>query len=196
MKRLGLVVMAAGDSQRFEKGNKLLESFGGKTLIALAIDAIPTSKFSKIIVVTGHDDIIDLAKKHDLAVLVNTQPEKGIGVTIKRGLSKIADDLDGCMFLVCDQPKLKKQTLIDLIDFWNVSPNNMASLSYHERLGNPVIFPKSLFSAILAIKDDQLGKVVINENLLMLKKLPIKDASELFDVDTLADLESIKKEQR
>lgn len=59
--KIGCVVMAAGNAARFGE-NKLAAMVNGKPLIEHALDAIPRESFSRVLVVTQHENVEAAAK--------------------------------------------------------------------------------------------------------------------------------------
>lgn len=192
-KKIGLVIMCAGGSNRFGNRNKLLESFDGTTVIEKVLSNIPFDNFAKSVLVTGSKEIIDIAKNSGIETLVNDKPELGLGRTVKMGLSFLGERLDGYTFMVCDQPLLSKSSIENLIDFWGNNSENIVSLGLGERVGNPVIFPPSMYSELAKIDDKDKGRVVIYDNIEMVKIFNAKNEYELMDIDSEEDLEFLRK---
>ena len=76
--------MAAGNAARFGK-NKLAAMVNGKPLIEHALDAIPRESFSRVLVVTQHENVEAAAKKFGFETLRNEHPERGQSETIRLG---------------------------------------------------------------------------------------------------------------
>jgi len=185
--------MAAGNSTRYGKTNKLLEKIDDISLIDTTIKNLNFDSFTKIIMVVSSDEIIKIAKKNNIEYIVNDNPKAGIGRTIRLGLNKIDNNLSGYMFLVCDQPMLKKQSILNLIDFWKENSSSICCLAHNNKRGNPVIFPNSTLNELKNLNDDESGKKVILNNIDLLKEYHIQNELELFDIDTLNDLAKLKK---
>ena len=191
MATLGLIMMAAGSSTRFGEKNKLFAAFKGELLIDIALKNLPIDLFEKAVIVAGSDEIIKKAQSVKLSFALNDRPQDGLGRTIKIGIDALGDNLDGYIFLVCDQPLLQKQSIVGLIDFWNLNSNSICALGYGDRLGNPVIFPNEMLPQFKKLEDKQTGRKVINENKNILKLFQIENERELQDINTLADLENL-----
>ena len=67
--------MAAGNAARFGE-NKLAATVNGKPLIEHALDAIPRESFSRVLVVTQHENVEAAAKKFGFETLRNEHPER------------------------------------------------------------------------------------------------------------------------
>lgn len=175
---IGCVIMAAGSSRRFGK-NKLLTNWNGKPLITYAMEAVPAEL--ETVVVSQYPEILSLARRQGFLALENTCPEDGISRTIRIGLEALKN-CDGVLFLVADQPNLRRETVERLVALWRTHPENIAGLTAAGQWGNPFLFPAALFSELLALEGDTGGRQVIRrykERILLLDVPP----EELEDID-------------
>ena len=101
--------MAAGNAARFGE-NKLAAMVNGKPLIEHALEAIPRESFSRVLVVTQHENVEAAAKKFGFETLRNEHPERGQSETIRLGTAALSD-CDALCFMVADQPMLKRRSL-------------------------------------------------------------------------------------
>ncbi len=192
-KKLGCVVMAAGNARRFG-GNKLAAQLRGRSLILRALEAVPAEKFDAVTVVTQYPEIMALAKEFRFAALHNAHPEYGVSHTIELGLTALRD-CDGAMFLVSDQPLLQRETVAALAELWQKRPDGIAALGCGGVRGNPCVFPARLFPELLALTEDTGGNAVIRRHEDMLTLLET-DGAELYDVDTAEAMERLRAEGR
>lgn len=190
MKKLGCIVMAAGNARRFGK-NKLALALEGRSLILRALEAVPPDLFNQVIVVTQYPEILRLAGEFHFTAALNKHPEYGVSHTISLGLAAL-ENCDGAMFLVSDQPLLRRKSVAALARLWLEHPDRIAALGHGGVRGNPCVFPAHLFPELLELTEDHGGNTVIrrHEGDLMLLEVP---AEELRDVDTAADLESLRR---
>ena len=184
--QLGCILMASGQSSRF-KQNKLLSSFNNKPIIEHIFSELPTTLFSKVVVVTAFDEVRSLATPYGIPSILNTCGHLGVSHTIELGLDFIGD-VDGCMFCVCDQPLCSKESFENLCDLFIKNPNHIIALGYKNRRGNPVIFPKSLFTELYSLSGDTGGRHVINQHLDCLEIVEAQALQELVDIDFECDL--------
>ena len=189
MKKLGCVVLAAGNASRFGE-NKLAAALRGRSLILRALEAVPAEEFSTVVVVTQYPEIMRIAKEFHFAAVHNPHPDWGISHSIELGLTGLRD-CDGVLFQVSDQPLLRRESVAALAGFWQAHPENLAALSHDGVRGNPCVFPARFFHELLELQEDRGGNAVIlrHASALLLLEVP---ASELTDVDTPADLEALK----
>ncbi|MBP3508189.1 nucleotidyltransferase family protein [Oscillibacter sp.] len=190
MMKLGCVVMAAGNARRFGE-NKLAARFRRKSLIQRTLEAVPKDVFDAVAVVTQYPEITELAKEFHFAAIRNEHPDYGISHTIKLGLTELRD-CDGVLFLVSDQPLLRRESVAELAELWKHQPDKIAALGHDGVRGNPCLFPARFFPELLELREDRGGNAVIrrHEDDLILLEV---DGAELYDVDTAQALEQLEQ---
>jgi len=179
--KLGCVVMAAGNAKRFGE-NKLAVQLEGRSFILRTLESVPEKEFSTVAVVTQYPEIANLAKEFHFTEIHNSHPEYGISHTIELGLTEL-QNCDGVMFLVSDQPLLRRESVEALAKLWKSQPDRIAALGHGGVRGNPCVFPSRLFPELLALTEDHGGNTVIRRHEDLLTLLEV-DAAELHDVDT------------
>ena len=186
--KLGCVVMAAGNARRFGE-NKLAAEIRGRSLISRALEAVPGECFASVAVVTQYPGAMELAERFRFTAIRNRHPDWGISHTIELGLAELGD-LDGAMFLVSDQPLLKRESVEALLDLWRSQPEKIAALAHGGVRGNPCIFPSRFFRELRQLREDHGGNTVIRRHEEDLILLEVRQ-EELTDVDTPAALEAL-----
>ena len=190
--KLGCVVMAAGNARRFGE-NKLAAGVRGRSLILRALEAVPGEEFERVAVVTQYPQIRDLAKQFHFTPCQNEHPDWGISHTIQLGLETLGD-CGGAMFLVSDQPLLRRESVEALVRFWRERPDKLAALAHGGVRGNPCVFPARFFPELLELTEDHGGSTVIRRHQGDLRLLEVAE-EELTDVDTSQALARLKEER-
>ncbi|MFQ7461555.1 MAG: NTP transferase domain-containing protein [Agathobacter sp.] len=111
------------------------------------------------------------------------KPEKNSG-----SLHNTAETEDYYMFAVADQPYLKSQSVIKLIDKVLENKGNMRlafSLCCGDAVGNPCVFHSSLIPQLLSLEGDKGGRSVAKKYDCVY--VDIADERELMDIDTLSN---------
>ena len=183
--------MAAGNARRYGD-NKLAAQLRGRSLILRALEAVPTEAIDSAVVVTQYPEIMRLAGEFHFAAVYNEHPDYGISHTIELGLTGLRD-CDGVMFLVSDQPLLRRKSVAALARLLKSHPDSIAALSHGGVRGNPCVFPARFYPELLELTEDRGGNAVIRrheEDLVLLEV----DARELTDVDTPEALRSLTAE--
>ena len=172
-----MILLAAGQSVRFGS-DKLKAVVEGEAMYESAISRFEAFQGFRSYVVTGKEEITQVAEAAGCTVVCNKEPEKGISLSVKLGLTKAIEDADengtplrGVLFSVCDQPRLKK----------------IVCAGEGTRNGNPVLWDKRFFDKLLELDGDIGGKKILKENLDSLKIVPVQ-AGELQDIDRKEDL--------
>ena len=189
-RKLGCVVMAAGNARRFGE-NKLAARLDGRSLILRALEAVPAGEFETVAVVTQYPEVMELAERFGFAAVRNEHPDWGISHTIRLGLEAL-EDCGGAMFLVSDQPLLRQESVRALAELWKSRPENIAALAHGGVRGNPCVFPARFFPELMALQEDRGGNTVIrrHEEDLILLEVP---EEELTDVDTPEALKKLNR---
>lgn len=179
-------MLAAGNSVRFGTENKLFYRVNSKRLIEYALELHGNISYAEKIVVTqiGFSQICARAKTHGFTVVINPQPERGIGSSVACAVNAKQQDVDGILFAVCDQPYLREETVVRMIDTFCAEPDCIVALGDARRRGNPVIFPQSCFSDLSCLNGDVGGSAVIRMHPELLRFSAVTDPIELSDIDT------------
>lgn len=188
--RVGCLLMAAGNAERFGENKLLCAAWDGKSLIEHALDAIPRECFARVLIVTQYPEIAALAKERGFETLENRHPERGQSETIRLGTAALSD-CDALCFMVADQPMLKRKTVAQELEFFRAHSENIVGLGHNGVRGNPCLFPARFFPELLALKGDVGGSAVIKKHPddLLLFEAP---EEEMRDVDTKESLTALK----
>jgi len=184
--RVGAVLMASGAAARFG-ANKLLHPVGGVPMIRRAFSAVPARLFETASVVSCYPEILALAAEQGYRPIRSPEAEEGQSASIRLGLAGLMD-MDGVLFSVCDQPYLRRSSVVRLLEAFSECPGRICALSWQGRRGSPVVFPSALFPALLALRGEQRGGAVIQANQSLLRLVEADASQELQDVDTPMDL--------
>ena len=199
-----IIYMAAGNSRRFGS-NKLFYELDGKSMYRHLLERLIEIKdrYNKlksdspvidITVVTRYREILDYcACIPDCHAVLSPDSEKGISYTIKAGIMAVQEQKktgmqDYYMFAVADQPYLKSQSVIKLIDrvLENTGGKQLAfSLRCGAAVGNPCVFHSSLIPQLLSLEGDKGGRSVAKKYDCVY--VDIADERELMDIDTLSN---------
>ncbi|AOR24895.1 nucleotidyltransferase family protein [Clostridium taeniosporum] len=189
MKKINLILLASGDSTRFN-GNKLLTIVDKKPMFMNVVDEVLKVNFNKIVLVTQYEEIKSALLKQPIEVVMNKNSELGISYSIELGIKKDIE-ADAYMFMVCDQPFITSQTIENLIFRFIKSKKGMACVEFNGHLGNPTIFLKKYIDELVNLKGDVGGKAVMKKHLDDLEKVPIVNEIEVKDIDTREELVNI-----
>ena len=142
----------------------------------------------EIIFVTKYDEIINNLKNKDIEVIKNNNSEFGISQSIKLGISNSFNN--AYMFIVCDQPYIKKETINKFINEFIRSKKNLGCVSNDSILLNPTIFTDKYKDKLLKLDGDKGGKKIILKNIDDLFIFDVLEKRELIDIDYKSQLEN------
>ena len=116
------------------------------------LELVADSEASPIIVVTRFQEIKEYILNHypEIQVVWNTHPESGISESLRLGLNA-AGEVDGCCFMVCDQPLFKKESLSNLLQKFQENSYSIIACNDGIRRGNPVIFPYQFLGELMEL---------------------------------------------
>ncbi len=181
---ISCIVLAAGSSSRYGE-NKLLEKLNGKTLFEHTMDKLPFDELFEVVVVTAYEEVEELSLKYPVKLVMIDSISKSY--SIKQGLKHISDT-DGCLFIVCDQPLLKKATINSLIEAFKSKSKAVWDISG----GNPKVIPSSILKAIDSRDGDVGFRDIIDSENIEINSIEPSDLNELVDVDNKENLEKIR----
>ena len=192
-KTLACVLLAAGQSKRFKGESKLTAPFHEKPLVEHVFDALPRALFSQCIVVTANRAVQGMAEERGFETVYLQVDTPDISISIREGLKKVRPDCSGCMFLVCDQPLLRRESIQRMAALFCENTERIIALGYQGTRGNPVMLPKSFFGALLTLPFGKGGSYIVGQSNDRLLTVEASCAEELLDVDTVEDLERISR---
>ena len=191
--KIALVLTAAGSGKRFGS-DKLAYPIDGKPMLLHALELYERLKdrfVSRTVVLkTEAEERRMIAERMDYCVVENPDPERGIASSVVIGTENaLKSDPDGILYAVGDQPRVSETTVNALLNAFKNDPTRIVAPVANGRRGNPVLFPKDLFSELLALSGDVGGSQVIAKHRERLLTVEVPTA-ELDDIDTLDRKES------
>lgn len=190
--KIAAVLMAAGASSRFGEC-KLIKKFASRPMFEYALDALPCDKLCAVAVVSGRAEILAAAEARGFIPVLNDRPEDGPPRTIRLGMEAVGD-ADGIMFMVADQPLLRRESVAGEIDFFAKNANSIVAMGHGERRGNPVIFPREFFDELKALRGERGGGAVMAAHRERIMLYQLENGAELMDIDTASDYIMLQKE--
>lgn len=188
--KLGVVLLAAGKSVRFGS-NKLLADFCGQTMVCRMMDTAKALEAERLAAIVSCDEVAKLARDRGFEVIQNEAPELGQARSVVLGAAFMAD-MDAVLFLAGDMPLLTGESLRLLMTRFEASGKGIACLADETHRGNPAVFSRSYFPALLSLEGDRGAKRILRDNGADLLVVPCLYANELADADTPEMLERIQ----
>ncbi|MDX1738432.1 MAG: molybdopterin-binding/glycosyltransferase family 2 protein [Alphaproteobacteria bacterium] len=191
--KISVILLAAGQSRRMGKENKLLSDFKGEALINHAIASIEGASPDELIIVTGHqhDLVSETIKtpncKHK--IVRNDDFADGISTSIKKGLENISPDSDAVLICLGDMPLIQTDHIRSLFAAFSEEDNRHICIpTFNGKWGNPVLIGKVLFTELMSLTGDMGAKPVILRNNDIVCEVDIGHQAVLIDTDTPEEL--------
>lgn len=187
------IILAAGASRRLGRAKQTL-TYKDKPLLQHAITAALEADIGPVIVVTGANriDIERQIENEPVTILHNNDYDQGIASSITRGVTHVQAVFEQCkniILMVCDQPFVKKEILIVLVNTKASSGKPIVACAYNDTIGVPALFDQQFFSLLLELKGEEGGKKVILEHTTSVATIPFPAGS--IDIDTAADYDAL-----
>ena len=193
LQQIPAIVLAAGQSKRMGKQNKLLIDVGGMVLVRRVVENALAAEFNEIVVVTGHE--ADLIRKSlsglNVRFVHNPHFEDGISTSLRSGIGAVAGDASGAMVMLGDMAQINPETMVKLrLNFVKAGHKNICAPYNNGRRGNPVLWPSELFADIMDCSGDVGARELITIYKDRLLKIDCDDMGIHKDIDTLEDVNS------
>lgn len=173
---------------------KQLLPYQGQTLLSYVTKCAIASSCSSVIVILGANakQIEPEIARLPVQIVKNLEWNEGVSSSIRCGIEYIKEqflNIDGVVFLSCDQPFISPEVIEKLINTYNLTDKLMVASSYKETLGIPTLFDRSLFSELMELKGDRGAKKIINKysNLVHIIDFPQGE----IDLDTFKDYQQL-----
>jgi molybdenum cofactor cytidylyltransferase len=184
--RVAAVVLAAGRSTRMGAQNKLLADLGGKPMVRRVVEAALASKARPVLVVTGHmaAEVGAVLAGLDVGLVANPDYATGLASSLKAGIRAVQEACDGALILLGDMPRVTAEQVDRLVDAFAAAPDSIVVPVHDGRQGNPVLWPRRYFSALLQLDGDAGAKRLIAERRAAVREVDLGSDGIFVDVDT------------
>ena len=196
-----VVVLAAGQGCRFKgPGHKLQQELkAGETVLQRTVAQVRASGLPWVIVTTQamQDQVQSLVQQLDQLVVL---PERGVqgqvlpvgmGHSIATGVSATGD-APGWVLLPGDMPTISPGTLRAVAE--GLGEQAVAFAQHRGRGGQPLAFSAELYSDLVGLQGDEGARRLVAR--YPASVVEVDDPGVLIDVDTEADLESVRLAQQ
>jgi molybdenum cofactor cytidylyltransferase len=192
---IGIVLLAAGFSQRLGKPKQLLQ-YKGKSLLQHSIQAATTSIAQPAIVVLGARAaaLKEEVKESTVQVVINDEWQEGMASSIRCGIKALTRSypaVEGAILMVCDQPYVTATLLNELLTAHQKTGKPIVACSYANTFGPPVFFHHSLFPGLLQLKGDTGARGLIKQYANEVEVIPFPAGT--VDIDTEQDYERLSE---
>ena len=194
---ISAVILAAGESRRMGKQNKLLLPVGDEALLVKLVTSVCASDVGQVLVVIGHEaeKIRKELNELPLNFVYNPNFSEGMTTSIKYGVKVVSHECDGLLICLGDMPFINTSEINKLIHAYvknRIKGKDLIVVPVFKRQrGNPVLFSIEFRNDILEHKKESGCKEVIMKNSDSVMEIEMDDENMLLDVDTMEDYQSV-----
>ena len=156
------MVLAAGQSSRLGRPKQLL-LLHGEALLRYTVRNILASALDEVLVVVGHEaDAVRAAIAGlPVAIVVNADAALGQSTSLVAGIRALPTETAAAIVLLGDQPSIDPAVINALIAAWRNTGAPLVAPKYRNGLGNPVLFDRSIFPELMALKGDTGARPIV-----------------------------------
>ena len=156
------IVLAAGRSSRLGRPKHLLP-VNGEPLLRYTLRRILASSLARVIVVIGPEPDAIREAIADLPVDVVVNPDAALGqsTSVATGIRALGPETKAVVMLLGDQPGIDPAVVDALTAAWRESGAPVVAPRYEGGIGNPILFDRSLFPALLRLRGDTGARSVV-----------------------------------
>lgn len=193
MKKVGLIILAAGKASRMGKPKQLLR-YQGSSLISHAVNIGLNSICKSVVVVLGAyiEQIKPEIDNLSVQIVENPDWKTGMASSICAGINAINQSnskLDAVIIALADQPLISETVFNQLIQKYQDTKNRIIASAYDDVVGVPALFDKNLFVELMNLEGDRGAKALMRKYQDELLTIPIPEAA--IDIDTQDDYEKL-----
>jgi len=185
--RIAAVILAAGQSRRMGRDNKLLMEIDGVPLVRRTVMALSAAKVAQVIVVTGHqgDEVRGALAGLDITFTHNPDYAEGLSTSLKAGIGALRPDISAAVIGLGDMPAVTTAHIDRLIASFDPDTDRAIGVPVHNgKRGNPVLWAKRFFADMQGVSGDMGAKAVIGANESLVYEVEFEDTGVLTDLDT------------
>lgn len=161
------ILLAAGTSSRYGEQNKLLQTVSGTPMVRLVAETLLESTVDGVTVVVGHEDdrVTAAVADLDVSIRINDQYATGQSTSVRTGISEATNqDADAALIALGDMPWVNTATIDHLAEAYRLGVGEILVATYDGNRGNPVLFGRRFFDALMEVEGDVGGRTLLFES--------------------------------
>ena len=186
-RRIGALILGAGQSRRMGAVNKLLADIDGLPMVARVADAVRASQASTVVVVTGHDPerVRAALSGRDVRFVHNPAYAEGLSTSLAAGLAAFGADVDGVLVCLGDMPDVTAAHIDRLIAAFDPAAGRAICVpTFKGKRGNPVLWDRRFFQEMASVSGDVGARHLIGDHESAVHEVAMPDSGVLRDLDT------------
>jgi molybdenum cofactor cytidylyltransferase len=209
--KVAAIVLAGGASRRFGAAKQLAD-VGGQALLTKVVRTVLGSLADQVLVVLGcgADEIAHRLGGLPVKIVANDGWDEGIASSVRVGVNAIGNTVAAALFVLGDQALLTTADINAVVGAYRQSRGTQlegagcdGSAPLAERptvvvptfdgsAGNPVLFDRCLFPALLSLEGDSGGRSVVLAHAEKVLEIDAPTVGVCADVDRPEDLEALR----
>ena len=180
------IILGAGGSERLGRAKQLISWQGVPFIRKVVLNGLEAG-LSPLIVVTGadHDQIEAVLADLPVSFVYNPLWQSGQAGSLQAGITALQENCDSVLFLLSDQPQASAHLIRQLLEQYAQNRQPVTAPMINGQRGNPVLFSRQTFPALMCVSGDQGGRAVFNQ--YKIDWLDWIDERYLLDVDRPGD---------
>lgn len=158
------VLLAAGASRRYEKGDKLLANYQGRAVLEHAADIVADISPAQAIAVTAPGDVVrnSILKKAGWSIVENPTAQSGQASSLKCAMEhlKAMPEIDQIIILLADMPNIPARHIDQMIKLASDANVKTIMSESDQVLCPPALFKRDAFDALSGITGDRGAKSI------------------------------------
>ena len=185
--RIAAVILAAGQSRRMGKTNKLLAEVDGIPMVARVAQALAASHAGPLVAVVGFEAerVRNSLAGQDVTFVHNPDFADGLSTSLHHGLEALPTDIDGAVICLGDMPRVTADEVNRLIAAFNPAEGRAICVPTHRgKRGNPILWGRRFFAEMGILRGDVGARHLIGEHADEVAEVEMRGDGVLVDVDT------------
>ncbi len=196
-RRVGAVILAAGQSERMGQPKLLLPWGAGRTIIRQVAGQVAANEdLRPIVAVTGqwHDEITRQLSGLPLKIIHNPRYAQGEMLSsLQAGLDALQESqCDACLVALGDQPGTEQGVISAVLDAYAQGRGRIVAPTFLGQRGHPVLFDRVFWEALRALPQGAAPRDVLRAYPDEVCELPVETPAVLQDIDTPEDYRKAK----
>ena len=133
-----------------------------------------------------------LLKGRPVNIVINERWVEGQSTSMQAGLAALPDNVGAAVFMLVDLPGITPDVITGVIERHRQTLAPMVWPEFEGRRGNPILFDRTLFPELMAIRGDTGGRPLIRAYRNVAERVPVKTPAILQDIDRPEDLEKAR----
>lgn len=196
--RFGVVILAAGASQRMGEPKQLLE-VDGQPLLLRAVERALKSAAWPVVVVVGSNAarIRPLLARQPVLIAENPAWAEGMASSIGAGvalLQQFSRSNEAVVVALCDQPAFSAVTISSLLAAQRATGRSIVAARYGNRNGAPALFLRRHFAELVCLTGEAGARNLLNSSADLVASVELPELAT--DIDTPADYAALVGKKR